>query len=178
MPCHLFSAYLCLKWLSDTGLDQLIIKIKRKVRRKDNTMKKGAFLTIFSILLAFLTIQAVPAAQQQFPGLESSTPLFKTVTPAEAKQMIDNRKELLLVDVRGADELNEGYIEGSTLMPLWDILKGTQRPPKNKPILLICAVGGRSLALGKLMSKNGWPEIYNLKGGISAWKEARLPVKY
>jgi len=141
-------------------------------------MKKAAFFTLFALLLAFLSTQAVPAAQQQFPGLESSTPLFKTITPGEAQQLIDNRKDLLLVDVRGTDELSEGYIEGSTLIPLWDILKGNQRPPKDKPILLICAVGGRSLALGKLMSKNGWPEIYNLKGGISAWKEAKLPVKY
>ena len=84
----------------------------------------------------------------------------------------------MLIDVRGQDELIEGYIEGSTLMPLWDIIKGTQRPPQNKAILLICAVGGRSLALGQLMSKNGWNEVYNLKGGISAWKEAHLPVKY
>ena len=49
---------------------------------------------------------------------------------------------------------------------------------QNKPVLLICAVGGRSLALGQLMSKNGWNEVYNLKGGISAWKEAKLPVQY
>jgi rhodanese-related sulfurtransferase len=128
--------------------------------------------------MAFIAAQAVPAAHQEFPGLESSTHLFKTVTPVEAKQLIDTRQDLLLVDVRGADELSEGYIEGSTMMPLWDILKGTQRPPQSKPILLICAVGGRSLALGKLMSKNGWPEIYNLKGGISAWKDAKLPLKY
>ena len=141
-------------------------------------MKKAVFFTLFALLSAFLSIQAVPAAQQQFPGLESSTPLFKTVTPDEARQMIDSRRDLMLLDVRGPDELSEGYIEGSTLIPLWDILKGTQRPPKDKPILLICAVGGRSLALGKLMSKNGWPEIYNLKGGISAWKEAKLPLKY
>ena len=145
---------------------------------KENKMKKAVFFTLFALLSAFLSIQAVPAAQQQFPGLESSTPLFKTVTPDEARQMIDSRKDLMLLDVRGPDELSEGYIEGSTLIPLWDILKGTQRPPKDKPILLICAVGGRSLALGKLMSKNGWPEIYNLKGGISAWKEAKLPLKY
>jgi len=141
-------------------------------------MKKVVFFTLITLLTAFISIQTVPAAQQQFPGMESSTPLFKTVTPVEAKQMIDSRKDLLLVDVRGSEELSEGYIEGSTLIPLWDILKGKQRPPKDKPILLICAVGGRSLALGKLMAKNGWPEIYNLKGGISAWKDAKLPVKY
>ena len=141
-------------------------------------MKKIAALTISAIMLIFLGSQLVPAAQQQFPGLEQQHPLFKTVSPQEAKNLIDSRQDLLLIDVRGQDELNEGYIAGSTLMPLWDIIKGAQRPPKDKPILLICAVGGRSLALGQLMSKNGWSELYNLKGGISAWKEAKLPIKY
>jgi rhodanese-related sulfurtransferase len=140
-------------------------------------MNKIITLTLSVFLLFFLSSQLVPAAQQQLPGQEHH-PLFKTVTPQEARSLIENRKDLLLIDVRGQDELSEGYIAGSTLMPLWDIIKGTRRPPPNKPILLICAVGGRSLALGQLMSKNGWNEVYNLKGGISAWKEAKLPVKY
>jgi len=141
-------------------------------------MKKIIALTISLILFVFLGSQLVPAAQQKFPGLEQQQTLFKTVTPHEAKNLIESRKDLLLVDVRGSDELSQGYIVGSTLIPLWDIIKGTNRPPQNKPILLICAVGGRSLALGKLMSKNGWDEVYNLKGGISAWKDAKLPLKY
>ena len=141
-------------------------------------MKKIIALTISAALFVFLGSQLVPAAQQQFPGLEQQQSLFKTVTPQEAKNLIKSRKDMLLIDVRGQDELSEGYIEGSTLMPLWAIIKGTQRPPQDKPILLICAVGGRSLALGQLMSKNGWNEVYNLKGGISAWKDEKLPLKY
>jgi rhodanese-related sulfurtransferase len=142
-------------------------------------MKRTLSLTILALLLVFFGFQMVPAAQQyQFPGIEKQSRLFKTITPQEAKNLIENRNDLLLIDVRGQDELGEGFIEGSTLMPLWDIIKGNQRPPKSKPILLICAVGGRSLALGQLMSKNGWDEVYNLKGGISAWKDAKLPLKY
>jgi rhodanese-related sulfurtransferase len=141
-------------------------------------MKRIVALTISAILFVFLGSQLVPAAQQQFPGLEQQHPLFKTVSPQEAKNLIESRNDILLIDVRGQDELSQGYIAGSTLMPLWDIIKGAQRPPKEKPILLICAVGGRSLALGQLMSKNGWDEVYNLKGGISAWKKAKLPLKY
>jgi rhodanese-related sulfurtransferase len=141
-------------------------------------MKKTIALAISLILFIFLGSQLVPAAPQKFPGLEKESTLFKTINPHEAKDLIESRKDLLLIDVRGQDELAEGYIEGSTLMPLWGIIKGSQRPPQNKPILLICAVGGRSLALGQLMSKNGWDEVYNLKGGISAWKKAKLPLKY
>jgi len=141
-------------------------------------MKKNLTLAVALLLFVFLGSQLVPAAQQKFPGLEQQKSLFKTVTPREAKILIENRKDLLLIDVRGQDELSEGYIVGSTLIPLWDIIKGTKRPPQDKPILLICAVGGRSLALGQLMSKNGWDEVYNLKGGISAWKKEQLPLKY
>lgn len=141
-------------------------------------MKKIITVTISLLFVVFSGLQSVPAAQHQFPGLEKQESFFKTVTPEEASSLIENLDELLLIDVRGQDELYEGYIEGSTLMPLWSIIKGTQRPPKNRPILLICAVGGRSLALGKLMVRNGWNEVYNLKGGISAWKKANLPLKY
>jgi rhodanese-related sulfurtransferase len=146
--------------------------------REKTAMKKNVCLVLAPLLLFILAAPLVPAAQNKFPGLEKQRSLFKTVTPHEAKSLIESRKDLMLVDVRGQDELLEGYIAGSVLMPVWDIVKGVQRPPHNKPILIICAVGGRSLALGKLMSKNGWDEVYNLKGGIEAWKEAKLPLQY
>ena len=141
-------------------------------------MKKNTILAIALLGCIFYGLQVSSAAQPQFPGMEEQATFFKTVTPLEASNLIKARTDLLLIDVRGQDELTEGYIEGSILMPLWSIVKGTQRPPKDKPILLICAVGGRSLALGQLMSRNGWNEVYNLKGGISAWKEENLPLKY
>jgi rhodanese-related sulfurtransferase len=150
----------------------------KKPHKERATMKKSVPFVLAALLLLIFDASLVPAAQNKFPGLEQQRSLFKTVTPDEAKSLIESRKDLLLVDVRGQDELREGYITGSVLMPVWDIVKGVQRPPRNKPILLICAVGGRSLALGKLMAKNGWNEVYNLKGGIEAWKEAKLPLQY
>ena len=129
-------------------------------------------------LLILVTMGLVYAGGIQAAARNTASPLFKTVTPQEAEEMIKADKNLLLVDVRNPSELREGAIAGSTLVPLMDIVKGRKAIPKDRPILLICAVGGRSLALGKLMSKYGWPEIYNLKGGISAWKKAGLPLSY
>ena len=85
-------------------------------------MNKIISLILFGFLVVFLGAQLVPAAQPQFPGLEEQASLFKTVSPQEAKNLIENRMDLLLIDVRGQDELHEGYIEGSTLMPVWDII--------------------------------------------------------
>lgn len=103
---------------------------------------------------------------------------YKTLSPKKAQQLIQSRKDLMIVDIRGREELREGWIEGSVIMPMPEILQGRQAPPKDRPILLVCAVGGRSLALGKAMTNYGWNEVYNLAGGVAEWKRAGLPVRY
>ena len=50
--------------------------------------------------------------------------------------------------------------------------------PKDKPLLLVCAVGGRSYAVAQVLQHQGYGELYNLNGGIAAWKEAGLPLQY
>jgi len=101
---------------------------------------------------------------------------FRTVTPLEAKSLIETRKDLLLVDVRSPEEFQGGSLPGATLIPFWDFAKGRYDLPKDKPILLICAVGGRSLACGQLLASKGFREVYNLKGGLDAWAEQRVPL--
>ena len=101
---------------------------------------------------------------------------FRTITPLEAKSLIESRKDLLLVDVRSPEEFQGGSLPGATLIPFWDFAKGRYDLPKDKPILLICAVGGRSLACGQLLAAKGYREVYNLKGGLDAWAEQRVPI--
>lgn len=92
--------------------------------------------------------------------------------------MIAQSKNLLLIDVRGPEELKEGFITGSQLVPFWDIAKGRKTLPADRPLLLICAVGGRSYAVGQYLYQKGYPEVYNLQGGIDNWKRAGLPLQY
>lgn len=144
-------------------------------------MKKFVFMLL--VFAGIIMLSAGPAAQAREAlsrGAAAAGPekIFQAVNPQEAKILIETRRDLLLIDVRNPSELREGAISGSTLIPLMDIIRSKQAVPKDRPVLLICAVGGRSLALGKVMSQYGWPEIYNLQGGISAWKEAGLPVEY
>lgn len=110
-------------------------------------------------------------------GLKKSN-TFKSITPKDAQQIISRRKNLLVVDVRSPQELSDGYIEGSSLVPFWEIAKGKKSLPNDRPLLLVCAVGGRSYAVGQYLNKKGYPEVYNLQGGISAWKKAGLPLQY
>lgn len=107
-------------------------------------------------------------------GAVAST--FKSVGPLEAKKLIETCPDLQLVDVRSPQEYREGALPGSRLIPFWDFTKGRYDLPKDKPILLVCAVGGRSLAVGQLLATQGYREVYNLKGGLDAWVSQRVPL--
>ncbi len=67
-------------------------------------------------------------------------------------------------------------IEGAQPIPMGRILLRHAVLPKDKPILLVCAVGGRSYGVGRYLAKQGYPEVYNLRGGIVAWEKEGLPV--
>jgi len=103
---------------------------------------------------------------------------FSSVSVAEARQMLESRNDIALIDVRSPQELREGKIEGSTLIPFTDLLKGNHNLQKDRPRMLVCAVGGRSYYAGQVLASNGFREVYNLSGGMSAWKKAGYPVKY
>ncbi|MBU4262385.1 MAG: rhodanese-like domain-containing protein [Proteobacteria bacterium] len=103
---------------------------------------------------------------------------FHSISVAEAKEMIEKRPDIVILDIRTPQELREGALENSTLVPFWAIMQNKLTLPKETPIMLVCAVGGRSFAAGQMLVKYGYQEVYNVSGGLVAWKEAGLPVKY
>ncbi|MDH3392935.1 MAG: rhodanese-like domain-containing protein, partial [Desulfobulbaceae bacterium] len=113
------------------------------------------------------------AAQTPLPVAKG----FMTVTPPQAQQLINSRKGLVMIDVRTPQELANGVIKGSHNVPLWPVMQGKLNLPKDTPLLVICAVGGRSYAAGQALVKWGFQEVYNLKGGIDGWKQAGLPLQ-
>jgi len=129
------------------------------------------------LLAAIACGDRTPPENKQNPPGSGQPSVFRSLSPQEAKALIETRKDLVLVDVRSPEELYEGSIPGSQLMPFGELAKGKITLPTGKPILLICAVGGRSYAVGQYFSGKGYGEIYNLAGGISAWKAAGLPLQ-
>lgn len=120
------------------------------------------------------TASATTTAHQPAPPIAHG---FMTVTPQQAQQLIASRKGLVMIDVRSQPELVEGVIKGSHNIAFWQIMQGNLNLPKDTPILVICAVGGRSYMAGQSLVKRGFQEVYNLKGGINDWKMAGLPLQ-
>ena len=101
----------------------------------------------------------------------------RNISPTEAYQLMQNQgDELFLLDVRTAGEFREVRLAGAKLIPIDLLLKRIQEVPKNRPILVYCAVGSRSSQVVGYLAKSGFPEVYNLYGGIYAWNQKGYPV--
>jgi len=78
-----------------------------------------------------------------------------------------------LVDVRSYSEYAEGYLPGAILMDIREPSFHTLvcQLDRTRPVFVYCRVGRRSLEAAKVLEKNKFKIVYNLDGGIIAWKE-------
>lgn len=101
---------------------------------------------------------------------------MKTIQVTELKAKMDEKKVLLL-DVREPQEYQEEYIEGSCHIPLGQVCL-ENIPSTTGMIVVHCRSGKRSeAACNRLLEENPDLDIYNLEGGILAWKEAGFETK-
>jgi len=103
--------------------------------------------------------------------------IAKNLSPEEAYQMVRSKgQELYLLDVRTPGEYREARLANAKLIPISHLLKRLQEVPKNRPIIVYCAVGSRSSQVVGYLARVGFPEVYNLYGGIYAWNKKGYPV--
>ncbi len=81
-----------------------------------------------------------------------------------------------VIDVREQGEFSSGHLTNAKNIPVADIEKRLSEIPAGKPVLLYCATGSRSGQAASALKKAGRDQIYNLSGGVGAWKQAGLPV--
>lgn len=101
---------------------------------------------------------------------------FKTVSADEAIRLYND--DAFVLDVRSSSEFKDGFIGEATNVAVGDLANNLNKLPsdKSKPILVYCLGGGRSARAAGTLVKNGYTEVSNLRGGITAWKAANLPL--
>ena len=123
-------------------------------------------------------IPAKTIVQEQSNHAPKHSP-FQSLTPTEAIELIGNKSNLLILDTRTTKEIiRYGAIKDAVQADIRTIAQNGLPNPKDQPILVVCAVGGRSYAVGKFLVKKGHTEIYNLNGGIDRWTQEGFPVVY
>lgn len=91
---------------------------------------------------------------------------------------LSNEGKTVILDLRSADDFNEGHITNSINIPFKDLDDRSHEIPSNeeKQIVLICEMGSNSGNAGEQLMKLGFKDILILSGGISQWKMDNLPL--
>ncbi len=100
---------------------------------------------------------------------------FKNISVAELATMLQ-QGDLRLLDVRTDAEVARGKIPQGDSLPLHLIPMRLHELDKAKPTVFYCQMGGRSAQAAAFAAANGFADVYNLQGGITAWAHAGLPV--
>ncbi len=101
--------------------------------------------------------------------------MIKEITVQELKEKIDNNEDFQLIDVRETFEYEASNLNGLNI-PLGGILIESDQVAQDKPVIIHCRSGKRSAAaVMQLEQQFGFSNLYNLEGGILAWKEAFDP---
>lgn len=105
-------------------------------------------------------------------------PSIPTVNPVDAdQQRRDPDRPALVLDVREPNEFAEMRVEGSLLIPMSELTGRLEEIPRDRPLLVLCLVGGRSARVTAFLRQQGWEDVANVAGGLEAWQQLGLPVK-
>jgi len=131
------------------------------------------------VLALSLVAGCQPAARKasgEGPAGSAAPAAVKQLSASAAKAFLAQHPEALLLDVRNPSEWNDdlGHIEGAKLIPLPELAGRLAEIEdyKNKPVVAVCRVGGRSQGAAELLSRSGFTDVANLEGGMSAWRSA------
>jgi rhodanese-related sulfurtransferase len=86
--------------------------------------------------------------------------------------------DVVLLDVREPDELAIASVDGALHIPMREIPARLGELDASKPLVVMCHAGGRSRRVAEFLQGNGFPNVFNLQGGIDAWStqlDSRVP---
>jgi rhodanese-related sulfurtransferase len=100
---------------------------------------------------------------------------FKNITVAELVKLLQ-LENIKLIDVRTDAEIARGRIPQGIALPLHLLPLKMHELDKSAKTVFYCQVGGRSAQAAAFAAGNGFSDVYNLQGGITAWAHASQPI--
>jgi rhodanese-related sulfurtransferase len=98
------------------------------------------------------------------------------IDPQAAVELINN--DAIVVDIRSAEAFSRGHIVNARNIPADELDANRDKLQKlgPKPILAVCDAGMSSNRAVDTLRKAGFDSVYGLKGGITGWTQANLPL--
>ena len=93
------------------------------------------------------------------------------------RELAELPADTIRIDVRTHDEYKLGTIPGFINIPVDELREHLDELPKEKPIVVTCAVGLRGYLAYRILVQNGFKHVRNLSGGYKTWSVATAPIK-
>lgn len=120
---------------------------------------------IFAFLMIFIVALCAGCGGEKFT--------YKHLTQDEAKKMIADNPNAIVLDVRTPDEYEKKHIPNAVLVPLDDLRNGKFEalPDKNQTIMIYCWTGRRAQDAAQIVADKGYRNVYEF-GGLVNWMGA------
>jgi phage shock protein E len=104
------------------------------------------------------------------PSIPAVDPLYADI------RRRDPVRPAVLLDVREPNETRDVRVDGALLIPMSELGARIAEVPKDRPVIVMCAMGARSANVTGYLLGQGWEDVGNVAGGIEAWERLGLPV--
>ena len=114
--------------------------------------------------------------RQRRPDVDTGRPTaVQQIAPLELQHWLTKNQRLTLIDVRTPREFEAEHIPGARLLPLSVLQQRSRELPDDRPIVCVCRSGARSQSACEQLARQGFTNLFNLSGGMIAWKRDGLP---
>jgi rhodanese-related sulfurtransferase len=122
---------------------------------------------------------AIEDESVKFPSLAQLTEV-RQLSPLEVRYRLETPSPPFVLDVREPDEFmgELGHVGGSVLIPLRELPTrvGELEPQRHQDVIVVCRAGVRSATAAAMLTALGFERVWNMRGGMLDWNEAKLPV--
>ncbi|MBI4609902.1 MAG: MBL fold metallo-hydrolase [Candidatus Rokubacteria bacterium] len=107
-------------------------------------------------------------------GLPTET--VPQITVYDLASWLEERPDVVVIDVREPFEWLDGHIQGALHLPMREAVERRGELPPERPKAVLCAGGLRSSTVISTLKRHGLQGWYNVSGGMTAWLKAGYPV--
>jgi len=124
----------------------------------------------YIILIIFFTSIFIPGCK-----LLNSEMDLNQISNEKVYKIIKKNKDYVILDVRTEKEYVDGHLRSAVLIPVGELEDRLDEIPGDKPIIVYCKSGIRSLKASEILLENNFAPVYNMEGGIESWKREGYP---
>jgi len=109
---------------------------------------------------------------------QSASTLPRVIRPRELEELLRNRPDVRLLDVRTPGEFESSHIPGAYNVPLDTLGEHAEgiRAKVEEPVVLVCQSGGRARRAEDALRECSMTNLHVLEGGMAGWASEGLPV--